>query len=328
MATKNCSACSDLKENAPEFVLNGVTDDVCTNLQNNLGLSGDSNDCDDLNDANDCLIGNMESEVDAYEVCDWKSFMQAFIPNLWNMLKAIICTICGIWTNITKLWSKVDELECDVDYLYNGATFSIGEDTSGSAYAVAGKGVSFLIPTEGEEHTSDLSLVYVAGGLLRGAGSFKFYNADFTDEAECGNFDKGSTYRKSQDRLGNEYWGTTGQYATGGELICEFRIKKEKYPQIKAFFAGFGQESGGGAFHVRAFVFNEGKYAYGQHGECDSDGTASKDGYDNGHLVPTGWYYIQLRMTYVMQMSASAAGVKYSPYYFMGVRMSRDDVDC
>lgn len=101
----NCSACNDLRENAAEFVQNGVTDTVCTSLKNDTGFnpSNDRNDCTDLNDANDCLIGNAADELEAYDVCDWKEFMKNFIPNLYNVIKAMICAICGLWCNFHAL---------------------------------------------------------------------------------------------------------------------------------------------------------------------------------------------------------------------------------
>lgn len=108
MAELNCSACNTLSEQASDFVVNGVTDTGCTNLKNNTGFSGSSTDETELDLANDCLIGNMADEIPAYDVCDWKDYMLKLVPNLWNMLKALICTIGGIWTNITNLWTKVD----------------------------------------------------------------------------------------------------------------------------------------------------------------------------------------------------------------------------
>ncbi len=77
MATKNCSACNTLQEKSADFVQNGVTTTVCTSLKNDTGFSASNgnNDCTDLDLANDCLIGNMEDEIDAYEVCDWKTYM-------------------------------------------------------------------------------------------------------------------------------------------------------------------------------------------------------------------------------------------------------------
>lgn len=105
MSQQSCSACNDLREYAPEFVVNGVTDNVCESLQANTGLNPNLDtkhtDCEDLHDVNDCLVGNMDDEVEEFEVCDWKDFMHQFIPNLYETLKAMICAICGLWKAIT-----------------------------------------------------------------------------------------------------------------------------------------------------------------------------------------------------------------------------------
>lgn len=105
MANINCSSCEDIRTTAPNVIVNGIGDEECASLQNNTGLnpSADHDDFTDLNNMNDCFVGNMATEVDAYEVCDWKEFMKAFIPNLWNTLKAIICAISGLWVKIGAL---------------------------------------------------------------------------------------------------------------------------------------------------------------------------------------------------------------------------------
>ena len=104
MAKPDCNACEELRNHAPDFIQNGVTDTICTSLKNNTGLNPTAttvhDDCEDLDLANDCLVGRMDKEVDAYDVCDWKDFMHSFIPNLWNLLKSIICTICGLWLQL------------------------------------------------------------------------------------------------------------------------------------------------------------------------------------------------------------------------------------
>lgn len=105
MANLNCSACEDLRTDAPNFVLNGIGNTEASSLMNNTGFnpSSGNDDCTDLHNANDCLVGNMEAEVDAYEVCDWKTFMKKFIPNVWQTLKAIIYSICGLWDRTDSL---------------------------------------------------------------------------------------------------------------------------------------------------------------------------------------------------------------------------------
>ena len=84
MANYNCSACNDLREDAPNLIVNGLGETECTSLKNNTGLnpSNANDDCTDLENLNDCLVGNMEQEIDAYDVCEWKEFMKQFIPNV------------------------------------------------------------------------------------------------------------------------------------------------------------------------------------------------------------------------------------------------------
>lgn len=122
MSEVSCTACQDLKSAAPEFVTNGVTDTVCNSLANNTGLdSGNGrNDATDLHLANDCLVGRMQDEIRAYDVCDWKKFMKLFIHNVYEMFKALICTIRGVWTQISNIKSRLNSIEdgeqllCDV----------------------------------------------------------------------------------------------------------------------------------------------------------------------------------------------------------------------
>lgn len=120
--TISCEACEEIRQNDPSFVVNGLGDTECASLQNDTGLvaSSGNNDCEDLNNLNDCLVGNMATEVEAYDVCDWKTFMKRFIPNLWTTLKAIICAICGIWTNIHNLWARLQELLEKINCVYGG----------------------------------------------------------------------------------------------------------------------------------------------------------------------------------------------------------------
>ena len=143
MSEINCTACSDLRETSPEFVVNGTTDDICASLQNDTGLNSSltvlHDDETDLHTANDCLIGMDISKIESYEVCDWKQFMRNHLKNLYELLKAIICALGGIWTNIHNLWTKVNKHDCQINALAAGATFSIDENTEGDAYAVAGK---------------------------------------------------------------------------------------------------------------------------------------------------------------------------------------------
>ena len=343
-ASINCEACEALRQEVPELVCNGFDDDMCSALSNDSGLSASSghNDCTDLNNLNDCLIGNEAEEVELFEVCDWKPFMKDFINNLWTVLKAMICAICGIWTNIHNLWAKIaeilnqigdiinniDTLFCYVNNMNKGATFSIGEDPTGNSYVVAGKGISFYQAVPGEaHHTTDIAMMYVAGGLMTGWGSLIWHTSDFTDARACVNFDNGSVERTSTSRLGNPYWGRTGRPANNGELLYEIRLRLAAYPQIGTLFNGFGLETGGSAYRVEAHVFYPGNYAWGQHGGCNTQtGVPDQSGYSSGHLVPDGWLYVQVRMTYADMVHND--GSQYTPRYYMGARMNIDKFDC
>ncbi len=117
MAQRNCQACDDLRTDAPNFTQNGLTNTEIASLKNNTGLnpSSGNDDCTDLNNMNDCLIGNMESEVDAYDVCEWRTFMKEFIGNAWSVKAAIIAAICGLWAQIKSLWAKVNGYDDKLD---------------------------------------------------------------------------------------------------------------------------------------------------------------------------------------------------------------------
>lgn len=117
MAT-NCKACDDLRTNAPNVLVNGVDATACNSLKNNTGFNPatSTDDCADLEDANDCLVGMMEEELDAYDVCDWKEYMAKFIPNVYTVLKGIICAICGLWTNISKIWCWLNNITKAQDF--------------------------------------------------------------------------------------------------------------------------------------------------------------------------------------------------------------------
>lgn len=109
MANVSCSACEDLRQTDPNLIVNGFGDDECVSLQNNTGLVASSGhtDFEDLNDMNDCFVGNMATEIDSYDVCDWKTFMKRFIPNVWTTLKGIICAIGGLWTKVDCIYQSL-----------------------------------------------------------------------------------------------------------------------------------------------------------------------------------------------------------------------------
>lgn len=106
MIDYSCSACEELRTDAPNFVVNGLGSTEETSLMNNTGLnpSSGNDDCEDLNAMNDCLVKNMEVEINSYNVCSWKDYMKALVGNLWTMNKGIISAICGLWTKVNCVY--------------------------------------------------------------------------------------------------------------------------------------------------------------------------------------------------------------------------------
>lgn len=296
----NCKACTDLREYAPEFVMNGVTDNVCLSLENDNGLGNheDHTDCDDLHDAVDCLVGNMDDEIEAYEICGWKLYMHKLVPNLHMTIKAVICAVCGLWNNICRLW-------CWVNYLVNGVTIEVGESykETDDIKIYAGKGVSFLIRGSTSHEGTDVILKSY-GNMLRLAGSLTFFTGgNWDDVDEVGNFDNGAVARRSKTRKGNNVWDTNENHIRGGELAYEIRLPKKQYPFIKDIKQGWGTGSISGMdFTTLVVIFdgdgncNNGVYAYGQHGACNTETGASVAGSDEGHLVEPNYWYIQMRI--------------------------------
>lgn len=128
MADKFCEACITLQNDAPDFVQNGVTSSIATRLKNDHGFSSAASvdtDCEALNLANDCLVGFMEDETESYDVCEWKTWSSRFAGNVHKVVGATIAAVCGLWTKVHNLLSRVTALEgaqsnvCDV---LNGVT--------------------------------------------------------------------------------------------------------------------------------------------------------------------------------------------------------------
>lgn len=230
------------------------------------------------------------------------------------------------------------DIQCIVDYLSEGASFSFGENVSGVASKlIPGKGADFGIRNGSSQHTADVTITYVAGGLAILTGSVRTFTESFTDI-------DGNT------KTGNSVWdfeASNYSLPNGGELLYEIRIKKSEYPQVNRFFAGNAWASGANQtfFQTRILFFDGDKipsgstarFAYGQHGWCDDDGTPSETGYSNGHAVPAGWMYIQCRMAYVGKLPvynvkdgarADKRGTDFSPAGYFGIRINANEIEC
>lgn len=120
MSDISCTACADLREDAPEFMLNGVTAAVCTALQNNKGFnaSNGNNNAVDLQNGVDCLIGALIDALETYDVCDWQEFMAKFLRNNYELLKALVCNEKGQWSEIDTINAFLDQICPSIDNIF------------------------------------------------------------------------------------------------------------------------------------------------------------------------------------------------------------------
>ena len=170
----NCEACNDLRETDPYLMVNGIGESECTSLKNDTGLvpTDGRDDCQDLNDMNDCFVGNMAREIDAESECNWKSFVKRLIGNVWTLEKAIICAICGIWTNIHALWDEIAKIWAEIQRIWNKVNCiytgvvnlinALNRTTQGQSFvryyrdnSGTGQGYQWNI-TDGADHTLDI----------------------------------------------------------------------------------------------------------------------------------------------------------------------------
>lgn len=134
---KNCLACENLKKKDANLIINGWSDTNSASFKNDTGLvpSDGSNDCTDLGLMNDCLIGNLDDEVEISDVCDWRDFMHKFIPNVWTMFEGTRNAICGLWTNVYNIWDYVKSYKLTKD----GDTVTLtAKDGSHGSFKISG----------------------------------------------------------------------------------------------------------------------------------------------------------------------------------------------
>ena len=282
MSKIDCNSCQELRDNAPEFVQNGVTDRVCNSLKNDTGfnpsLSVTRTDCEDLDAANDCLIGELDDQIEAYDVCDWKKFMHKLLPNLYELLKAMICAICGIWTMIHKHTCQIAKLMEVKELSFGENEFSPGEDVTFDRKDDKEVGVSF-------------DIVGNTGVLL--------VSVQFKD---------GSRWRE------DDTWTDDGNW-----LICELRLKKSKYG-IKHIYAGDGQTVNRGCTLATAYGFDGDRpyseYGRGRHG-LYSNRTPEQWGWNDGYnTVPPGYIYVQLRASAIIRQHKNVTFIAHMPVVF------------
>ena len=319
MANYDCSACEDLRENAPNLVVNGMTSTECTYLKNNTGLSGSSDDCTDLDDLNDCLVGNMADEVSAYDVCDWKTFMKSFIPNTWTVLKGVICSICGIWNNIDKLWCWVENLAKPQ------ANSTLYPDDSKVKFRKV-DGVALRYDASNPKPSDAPLQITVIGSVARITGSITCSGnmpSSYTSGGSTGRVDWKDVYDGGTtitNTAGNSSY--KGNFPSGGVLMYEYEVKACDWG-FSALYNSPLMPGNAGNFIARIQTYQSGEeYPYDYGWDANGKGqtyTPSSSSYDT---------LIQVRMMNVETWGIAKNTGNITPNGVAMVRPCTDSWEC
>lgn len=222
MSMLQCDSCENLRQESPNLVINGFTENECSNLTKGKGLSGNGDNCEDLHDMDDCLIGMMDKEIDAYDNCDWKEFMHRFIPNAWTVHKGEICWLCGF--------------DCKLDFIAGNRNVTAKLDESAF---VAGTGVSF----DRQDDYIVKPSIEISGSTYTVSGSIK---VDLTTQ-HWGHLGLTNTGNRVEYSEGNYNKINTPD---GNYTLCIIKLKKSEFPWLKGLASCVGQFVNAGCGHL------------------------------------------------------------------------------
>lgn len=243
----NCKSCENLRETAPNFVLNGITSIEDANLRMDYGLSKDDKrgDCTDLNDIADCLVNNLSAEIEGYDVCDWKDYTKRLVPNLYQTFKALISSVCGLWCwvhNMNQGFNKpIEAYEMKPD-----GTYDLDKPINGFRKV---RGVE----VRADDTQSKMLTIRAYGSTARIYGTLRFSGNMPSDYATTTtrwiDFNSGKTVT---NRAGRK--SVDGNTPNGNYLIYEYKIDKCAFGFDRLLSAHlFSYNSGDMTFKVTAY---------------------------------------------------------------------------
>lgn len=116
----------EIRNGDQNFCFTEITDEICENLSNDEGIhpsaTNSNSDCDDLTALNDLAIGSLHNALMVLDLCDidaYKCWLDSLLSWQWNVDKAIICAICGLWKIVHCLDEKTQQSVRTVK-LWNG----------------------------------------------------------------------------------------------------------------------------------------------------------------------------------------------------------------
>lgn len=123
-----CKACEDLQAYAPEFVIKGVTDTMCANLEANQGLMNKGRkNCTDIHNAIDCLVGGMAEKAQAYDPCKPNQPIEDLAKNVMHVMDMLACSDCGQWEQIELIWKEIQKIWDAIHDLQKGLNSANGD---------------------------------------------------------------------------------------------------------------------------------------------------------------------------------------------------------
>lgn len=107
---------NDIRNGDKNFCFTRITDKICENLMNDEGIhpsaTHSNTDCDDLSSLNDLSTGSLNNALMQLDLCDvdaYKCWLDSLLKWQWNVDKAIICAICGLWKIVHCLDEKTQQ---------------------------------------------------------------------------------------------------------------------------------------------------------------------------------------------------------------------------
>lgn len=112
----------EIRNGDQNFCFTEITDEICENLSNDEGIhpsaTNSNSDCDDLTALNDLAIGSLHNALMVLDLCDidaYKCWLDSLLSWQWNVDKALICAICGLWKNIGDIVNVTNNLQKQID---------------------------------------------------------------------------------------------------------------------------------------------------------------------------------------------------------------------
>lgn len=163
MANEYCNDCIDLDENAPDFMLNGVTQAVCNSLRNNTGLNPDptntNDNCDELATVVNCKIGSFIDKYTKKGECDALQAVLELAHINEEIYYLMLCSMCGLWEGVEALRKILQQLR--TINVWNNTTnifqgdFLSGKGIAGGNINVYGQALGSYIKTNASDTTEN-----------------------------------------------------------------------------------------------------------------------------------------------------------------------------